>query len=1589
MPKREDKKERKERKEKEKRAEKEDEEEVLNDSPSEKEKKKDVPSLYPSRRAPAPPGESGDRKERHTSPPKPKEKKEKARQTLPAKKQDKENAPPKPTRQASGPIENQPTPKQQRRRTLSLSNMFSRRKSRGADEIPPVPSMPADIPPVPPLPSRQPDVPVEAPTEKKVKRRTLLGKGSLRDLFGSSQKDAAPKVRRSQSKPELRKARTTAADAPPVPSLPKGQAPPAPASAASIAPAPVIRPQMLVPDALAALTARSEKAPVEFVPDLFAAFGSSTVSLGTVERARAGAPPPAPALPPGPPPASAASVPKQQFPDHPPRSDSRSSNRSNFEAHVGPRVRSDSRSSNQSKYDARVEPRVRSDSRSSNQSKYDARVEPRARSDSRSSNQSKYDARVEPRARSDSRSSNQSRFDARVEFRARSDSRSSGNGRFDARVEHRSESRSDSRAGHMTPSKTRKEQKKEDKQREKEEKLKDKAAKRKEKEVRKEVLAEEKKVQAEEKKERRKSLGRRLSLASISAAFKKKKHDDEAPEVPAVPAAYGTAPRQRTKSAPSPPPKSEVPPVPDIKNFIARSESRGEQPLLPSEIAAQNQPRVRKSSNSKSAAQVKRDYELSRSQSAETSLPLNVVAIKPPSPTKPLNIQKRVPVPSVNGDTRKPREESMTVVQQSSHNEPSPVESPTLRHLAELGEKTTKLPAKKPEPLVLHKSDASEEKPARRLNEEALAKLTSNSPVPQILRMSEETLVKKPSIPQLREQVIAKKPSIPQMLEGTIVKKPSIPQMREKTLVKKTSAPQLREPLVHAASPKLRHDAQLSKKPSVPQLRLNEQNLSHGSEDGHRYPDVESEDGHRSQSIQSHATGSTAMPSFNQTPTGSPTTTIRSVTSTPRETATAALGIATTIKMPDGPIEPDLPSPSPSVMSAAEVHTAQTARRSKFRSMTANDRLALTDLGDGFGAMEELKQTHTGSSADSTRPAMLFGSLGRSHQAGPSNSRPPIPSSDGDSVTERASDDDLPDGWTQVDGMSESDRDEFETPMLELSGFDTPYNPLPATSRAASDESHDVPRVSPNLSMPASAPASLSRGTSPIPKVTAHRASTVMQAISITSIGDFQPPPSPPPSALNEALEDVSSIISSAATRMRGFASAVSTALSPASANGELPSVSDEEPDTPRSPLRNLETGSPIVYASPSGDSTATFNTARTFQSPESANSATFETFESYGPSPTYTPAVPPPQMSTDVGETQARRPDRRGSMPAALAAAAARRRTVSTPTGRGDEEGEDLPCIPSRLDSASPSPPGTPPIRRPYTGRSATMPNSPTVDVQIPTLASLVSAEERRMAFDVSPPAMSPSDSQPESPLDLNMPALFSPIDSSAFVVPFPSDDPLGPGAVCPRSPTVNNYATTAAARERSRRDSGIASTVGGLGFARQGPIDSVGGVAVSPSRSTATAPIRREPSVRHSLPTVVDYSLRSARNSRASFGAELSLWADVGPGTGVEGTIPESGEGESVEESFQLDSSSCHSSSASDELDGAPCTPRTPDLDTLTNMSPPSAARDPPSTSTSRDNTPSKTRLVRGPFRAMHYDMSQETDADESYTTAADVSA
>ncbi|BEJ08696.1 hypothetical protein CcaverHIS641_0507900 [Cutaneotrichosporon cavernicola] len=165
-------------------------------------------------------------------------------------------------------------PKAQRRRSLSLSAMFSKKKKPNFDDLPPMPQTPK-TPKTPKTPTR-PEIPQLPETPKSTtseKRKTLLKRASIKELFSSSKSAELKALRKSQSKPELHAGnRLVTQDAPPVPALPS--------MSSSTA---LQEHKQVVPDALAALTANSNAQPsepaVEMVPDVFAAFNSSQTSL--------------------------------------------------------------------------------------------------------------------------------------------------------------------------------------------------------------------------------------------------------------------------------------------------------------------------------------------------------------------------------------------------------------------------------------------------------------------------------------------------------------------------------------------------------------------------------------------------------------------------------------------------------------------------------------------------------------------------------------------------------------------------------------------------------------------------------------------------------------------------------------------------------------------------------------------------------------------------------------------------------------------------------------------------------------------------------------------------------------------------------------------------------------------------------------------------------------------------------------------------------------------------------------------------------------------------------------------------------------
>ncbi|GMK55376.1 hypothetical protein CspeluHIS016_0204320 [Cutaneotrichosporon spelunceum] len=239
----------------------------------------DSPLPIPTRPAPQPPLQAFDEEQRPQPPPKQQQQQQRSGavprgvsepmrpetpQTPKSPKLSKEKGPATSTEATS-------KTKGHRRRSLSLSALFSRKKKPNFDDLPSMPEAPqTPKTATPPATSRLPDTPKSTTSEK---RKTLLKRTSIKDIFSSSKSAELKALRKSQSKPELHAGnRLVTRDAPPVPALPS-----MPSSSASQ------EHKQVVPDALAALTANSNAKPgepaVEMVPDVFAAFNSSQTSL--------------------------------------------------------------------------------------------------------------------------------------------------------------------------------------------------------------------------------------------------------------------------------------------------------------------------------------------------------------------------------------------------------------------------------------------------------------------------------------------------------------------------------------------------------------------------------------------------------------------------------------------------------------------------------------------------------------------------------------------------------------------------------------------------------------------------------------------------------------------------------------------------------------------------------------------------------------------------------------------------------------------------------------------------------------------------------------------------------------------------------------------------------------------------------------------------------------------------------------------------------------------------------------------------------------------------------------------------------------
>lgn len=375
---------------------------------------------------------------------------------------------------------------------------------------------------------------------------------------------------------------------------------------------------------------------------------------------------------------------------------------------------------------------------------------------------------------------------------------------------------------------------------------------------------------------------------------------------------------------------------------------------------------------------------------------------------------------------------------------------------------------------------------------------------------------------------------------------------------------------------------------------------------------------------------------------------------------------------------------------------------------------------------------------------------------------------------------------------------------------------------------------------------------------------------------------------------------------------------------------------------------------------------------------------------------IPPPQQ-------------RRGSMPAALAGTAARRRTASSPVDGSVPQLPPAPPMPTALGMHTRS-------SSRQAMRSATMPVS-TREIAdgdavltppvLPSVDGHSSEESSSFHLDTDTIHDSPVEdfgSPPDSPLGLHMPGNAS----SMYVVPFSPEmeEVLAMSGAAPRTHTSENYSTVSGAREHARRASGGLRNVfnSAIGFAR-GPSSQE--PVVSEARVRSSQPQRIQPESRNSVNTVVDYSSPTAskRNSTVGGNSNVGLGMfDASPAT--IGEVEEIDETKGGEQGFfhgrrriddpdsSIDSAS-YSSSGSDDHEGSPRTPRTPDLEALVQSSVM------PNTGLGlgimgMPGTPSPSELKKGaasgtmtrtraPFRALHYDISAEgeTETEETITT------
>lgn len=1346
--------------------------------------------------------------------------------------------------------------KPRRRRSLSLSALFTRKKKNSLDDAPPIPDLPVNlmprktgqpgvngVPSMPELPAglsskfssqrktgttdavvapSRPETPTSA-TPKATKRKTLLGKTSLKDLFSSSNSadggvSSSKSVRRSKSKPELKKNRLD--DAPPVPSLP-------PVLPQLRSESPVSKPT-LVPDALAALTgSRSGTSASEAKPDV-----KPTEPVRSAESKRV-APPKViekdlPAVTTTP--SKQVHKPAQPFSIEKPMRPMQ----------VDPPLE---QPDNEAAKTPTVVP--------------DALAALTARSRNPSSPE-KSPVELVP--------------DVFAAFGSTEQTSPAANGYVGNTIPDKI------RAVSPTPALGGK--------------LKTKKSKvtlklKKDKEDKVEATTEEKASHR-----RTRTLSQRLSISSF-APFKKWRAEEDVPAVPAMPPSFDKVEASRSASDAR---ASVMPPVEIVQPMLTSSNKDKHEALV--------QPR--------SATPV-------RSTSMRPDVPS---VIEGSGATKPLNIQKRVPVPTVKTEPPTP-------------DKPLPMPRATIVN--------DELPATVPfSSLSVDESPDRDELPST-------VAFSPKTPSKEKVTTPGPTPPSKPSTPPALVSI--KLPAPPPFAPVDVPHTPFTPQTPAPQAAAQAKA---QAAMAEAPSSTVRKMADLQQRRTMPVPSSHERparktNSVVDTAPGLAYleGDASSDEG---DTTQSHA--STIMPSFSHMATApSPSATLRS------SSAPQALS-------PDVG-EPPSPAPSATDAEAAVVQTAQTARRSIIRSVTtpmssvvsllqtANPDdsprsstigstispavAAVFGVGAGVAAVGSFVETD-GNSEETVTPEMAAAAVGHANMA--------------DEASE--------DLWSSSGESSPRSRvaspvpQPLGLPTLEDISIDDEVspapNPFPATTQASSDDyNHHRPTLLRQLSTPASAPASLSRASSPF-------GGRMFSPVGESFVG--------------------ATLLTTVASAASSMATAVTSALSPQATTFELP---DQFEDNVRD----------RVFQSPSVASDASFESAEE----GSVDSATFESYDlapsgRTPPIAPYMPSAPPPIAFDDLPPALSM-PRRRGSVPAVLAATAARRRTSSVPVGNRpsmadydedeDDDDEELP-LPRRASvfrTGSPvsgsSSPG------PYQGRNVSCPLPTTRGVSVAT------------------------DSRPGSPLDLHMPGGLTPKASES---PTFSSTPV----TVHRTPTATDgeYTTVAGARTHIRRDSGITSAVGAIGFARQGPIDSdAAGVAVNQSRAAAAVQYQAVAVVRHSLPFEVDY-----RSSRASFrqsAHELSHWNESTASIARITEGPETSEPE--EESFQLDSGSSHSSSGSDDGEGAPSTPRTPDLNQLAHVTPPAHPSPSPipasyGGATGADEAQVKgsvIRLARAPFRAMHHDMSQDAEGDDdgfsdtfpeslggdSFTTAHEVGA